>query len=583
MYQKGLTNLNYKTYTYVHLLSQMSHDLFAAFGSPPVATNLSDQNGFPRSGVDVVPQPANPSPVVDPSKPIDYGEVTGAEDDDDFGDFEDASTPGHLPLPAAPRTSSQADKVNKESDSIAKRSKSIPATSLPSNGSPSVPPKSSPEVGRHPFAGHMDLLFAADEDEYDAGGDEITDLSNNPGAAMAYSKRVIAAHQADQEVRPAESPCAKPPVQPQGPNKLWKKSEDVPARNEEVLFDADEALKDEHENEFGDFTTQSGGSQIHTNPTQLPAMDLLALDDAFTQQNLDKNIINGKPTLASSSSSIPNPTPEEEAWDDFEEAPTSSSATQMQKNSATPTLLDNLAFQHSTTSTASRPASADSMPPTNVPPPVVLLSLFPSIFASGQEALLNPLAKLDFKQRQILLAHPATQMFLRGYLGLTIVLAHIIAGRRLRWKRDQYLAQGMRIGPAAAGGKGGMKLVGVDKSEIAKEDRETLDALRVWKGQVGKLRTAVVAASATMPDGEGKLPPVPEIAEHMPIKTLRPAEGGVTSPHSCALCGLKREERVGKVDVGVNDSFGEWWVDSMSMHVLCRSFWDEHQGKLKSR
>ena len=159
------------------------------------------------------------------------------------------------------------------------------------------------------------------------------------------------------------------------------------------------------------------------------------------------------------------------------------------------------------------------------------------------------------------------------------------SSRKLRWKRDQYLSQGMRIGPAAAGGKSsGMKLAGVDKSETAKEDREVLDALRLWKAQIGKLRSAVAAASSITPDGESRLPPVPEISEStMPVRTVKAVEGGVTAAHACALCGLKREERVAKVDVEVNDSFGEWWVEGMNMHLVCRNFWEEHKGKLRSR
>ena len=127
-----------------------------------------------------------------------------------------------------------------------------------------------------------------------------------------------------------------------------------------------------------------------------------------------------------------------------------------------------------------------------------------------------------------------------------------------------------------------MKLTGLDKSEAQKEDREVLDVLRIWKNQLGKLRTAVTAASAT--PGMPSLPPVPDINEQaMPIKTLKATEGGFTAPAACALCGLKREERVGKVDVLVEDSFGEWWVDAASMHLVCKRFWEEFEGKLKSR
>lgn len=79
------------------------------------------------------------------------------------------------------------------------------------------------------------------------------------------------------------------------------------------------------------------------------------------------------------------------------------------------------------------------------------------------------------------------------------------------------------------------------------------------------------------------MPAVPEIAEQMPVKMLRAAEGGFTASHACALCGLKREERVARVDEGVEDSFGEWWVEGMNMHLVCRNFWEEYKDRLKSR
>ena len=91
-------------------------------------------------------------------------------------------------------------------------------------------------------------------------------------------------------------------------------------------------------------------------------------------------------------------------------------------------------------------------------------------------------------------------------------------------------------------------------------------------------RRSAMSSSSSM----SKAPPVPEIAEQMPIKALKALEGGFTATHACALCGLKREERVSKVDVDVHDSFGEWWVGEMSMHLLCRNFWEEHKFQLRA-
>jgi hypothetical protein len=144
----------------------------------------------------------------------------------------------------------------------------------------------------------------------------------------------------------------------------------------------------------------------------------------------------------------------------------------------------------------------------------------------------------------------------------------------------------MRIGPAAANGKGGMKLAGVDKSEIAKEDREVLDTVALWRAQAGKLRSAVSAfntALSSASDQPGKLLPVPEISETMSVKLLSAVEGGLKAPLPCALCGLKREERLMKVDEGVEDSFGEWWVENQSMHVGCERFWGKEGGRLRER
>jgi hypothetical protein len=33
----------------------------------------------------------------------------------------------------------------------------------------------------------------------------------------------------------------------------------------------------------------------------------------------------------------------------------------------------------------------------------------------------------------------------------------------------------------------------------------------------------------------------------------------------------------------VEDSFGEWWVQGMGMHLLCKNFWEEHREVMRSR
>jgi hypothetical protein len=121
----------------------------------------------------------------------------------------------------------------------------------------------------------------------------------------------------------------------------------------------------------------------------------------------------------------------------------------------------------------------------------------------------------------------------------------------------------MRIGPASSRATSGMKLTGIDRGEDAKEDREVLDVVRAWKEQIGRLRSAIAGVNSVASAG---LAGAFDLQEVMPIRTAKESDGGVRAPQTCALCGLKRDERVVKVDGEVQDSFGEWWIDQMSMH-----------------
>lgn len=537
----------------------MSQDLFAAFGEAPAEPKVNNS-------------------------------VSNPDDDDDFGDFEDASAPSE-PVIEQQKSHSARTSDNAAATAPVQKAKSFPPKATPK---PAKPESKRTDIGSHPFAGRMDLLFEASDDEYDAGADELADLATNPEAAMAYSKRIIAeqeAAQAKKESHKSMPPKATPTKgigkkivsnhsrsasnSDSGPKKLRKKSGYVPANEPEVLFDAENVSDHESSfDDFGDFETEANGSSgVHPiarveRQQNMPAIDLLGLEDppsAPRSLNGDSQLP-PKPILPSRVEGM-----DDDAWDDFEAAPPTSPPLGSNPNT----------FTRAPSSTQAPSASTSVLAPTNIPPPSVLLSLFPPLFTSADEALFNTMTKLDLKQRQMLLSHPASHKFLKGYLAHCTVLARIIAGRRLRWKRDQRLSQSMRIGPATAGGKSGMKLAGVDKAELAKEDREVLDTLDRWKGQVGKLRTAVTAASSA--PALPKLPGVPEMAENMPVRTLKAAEGGVTAAHACALCGLRREERVAKVDLEVEDSFGEWWMQGMNMHVACKEFWEEFEKKLKSR
>lgn len=224
-------------------------------------------------------------------------------------------------------------------------------------------------------------------------------------------------------------------------------------------------------------------------------------------------------------------------------------------------------------------SSPSAPPPTNIPPPSVLLTVFPQLLDLSQSSLFQPVSSQPFSLKNRILSDPSTINFIKAYILLATVAGRIIAGRKYRWKRDTHLSQAMKIGPAAAGGKGGMKLVGVDKAEISREDREANEFIRTWQDQVGRLRSAVAIANSSIRDTSGHIM-VPEISGTMPVRTATAAEGAVTAPKPCFICGLKRDERISKVDVQVEDSFGEWWVEHWG-HKACRNFWMEHDSKLK--
>ena len=207
------------------------------------------------------------------------------------------------------------------------------------------------------------------------------------------------------------------------------------------------------------------------------------------------------------------------------------------------------------------------LPPTNIPPPSVLLSAITNFFQS-----------LLARVRDIVTLHRTSSdpfesldesriSALQKQISVVRASARIIAGRKLRWKRDTILSQSMRIGPA---GQAGMKLSSVDKNETRREDQEVSEAVHIWKKQIGPLRSTIARLNIHL-SGEGLT--IPDISETIPVRVGKPSEGAVKAPKCCFLCGTNRDERVAKVDVWVEDSFGEWWVEHWG-HVDCVAFWE---------
>jgi hypothetical protein len=374
----------------------------------------------------------------------------------------------------------------------------------------------------------------------------------------------------------------------------WQKAPIIKAKRSadpSVLFDAEEDADDV--DDFGDF---EGTDTKHDTPAPTNGSSALVdlLGDLNVSQQQPPNTsqregkLANKATLATAArkkspvgtfagmtepkqpakTTTPASQKEDDAWDTFDDweasIPTKTPANSSSKRTAKPTVAANRTTTPAPIlSATTNDAQPGELPPTNVPPPGVLLSLFPSLFADAQEKLFKPMAAQTLPMRNKLMAEPATINYLQGYLMLANVAAHIIAGRKLRWKRDQHLSQGMRIGPASSRGTSGMKLTGIDKGENMKEEREVSDVVRVWKEQVGRLRHVV---SGTNQIKAGTLGVVPDLQETMPVKTLKQSEGGMPARQPCMMCGLKREERVTAADMALDDSFGDWWIDQVNMH-----------------
>ncbi|RKF58137.1 hypothetical protein GcC1_184030 [Golovinomyces cichoracearum] len=231
---------------------------------------------------------------------------------------------------------------------------------------------------------------------------------------------------------------------------------------------------------------------------------------------------------------------------------------------------------------------ANITPPSNIPPPSVLLSLFVSLLDLSSSTELNHVIK---HQKNNIPLDASTIDFIRRYLINATVAAYIIAGRKLRWKRDTHLSKSMNISTASLGGTSGMKLASLNKSENLREDQEVANVFQVWKDQLGKLRSSVmivnsngsrekknrVATSASLTTTRLM---VPEITSSPSSLLVKAQIGALKAPKPCIICGLKRDERVQKVDFQVEDSFGEFWTEFWG-HTSCRNFWLENKKKLK--
>jgi hypothetical protein len=248
-------------------------------------------------------------------------------------------------------------------------------------------------------------------------------------------------------------------------------------------------------------------------------------------------------------------------WDDFEdgsaEKPQSQpTATALTKGTRT---TDNTSLNKTRKSTQSQ----SIVRPTNIPPPSVLLQVIPSLLENFRE-------QLDDLKR----GSTATKSeFVTNLVQTLRAASRIIAGRTLRWKRDTILSQSMKIGPAQSGKSSGMKLSSVSKGESIKEEQEAVGALEVWRHHASAFNSIIQSS------GER---PVPVITDKIRVITASAAQGALKASHACALCGLKRDERLPKLDDDAQDSFGDWWIEHWG-HTDCKWFWEENSSKLHQR
>ena len=439
----------------------------------------------------------------------------------------------------------------------------------------------------------------------DIMGNHLVDLSGSANAAPSPSRLE------------SEPPKLKPKAnsrpklkQPTDPNVLFD------AQDFELEGGEDDDEDDfDDDDDFGDFETVA---PAHSKPVSAPApalapkqhvpppsMDLLSLDDAPPPSPVQKQVQKAKakpghkpsgslsfgataipksqipPTASKTSRDATKKNASKEAiardddwaaWDDFEPSPSKRGAVKAASSSQDAESWDWDAADTANSSQAPRPEVRDDQPPpVNVPPPSVLLSAFPALFNTGN-SLFKPVSGQSASIKQRILSDPKALDFLHSYILIATTAARVIAGRKLRWHRDKILAKSMSI--SAAGSKG-MKLAGVDKTQSVREDREAADVAAAWREHVGRLRSAVAAANSA---SKASLK-VPELSENMPVQTAKFAP---TAPKPCIICGLKREERVAKVDFDVEDSFGEWWADHWG-HRACKNFWLQHEEVLRQR
>ncbi len=174
--------------------------------------------------------------------------------------------------------------------------------------------------------------------------------------------------------------------------------------------------------------------------------------------------------------------------------------------------------------TASIPPKALKNPtvgpsPSNIPPPSVLLSIVVTILEGLPDEIRDIVSSMGTSlMNDSFSTNELPSEALQNKLAVTTASARILAGRKLRWKRDTHLTQRMSIGPANAGKAGGMKLTGVDRTESRREDQEATEVVRLWKQQLGGLKSQIAKLNGRQSELRLALP---EYSDNMPIRVAK--------------------------------------------------------------
>ncbi|MBE3045852.1 hypothetical protein IMZ48_25575, partial [Candidatus Bathyarchaeota archaeon] len=424
--------------------------------------------------------------------------VTGGnlvDEDDDWGGFETAEpAPPQLEVP--------------NPFNVAPVSSPVPALADPFGDFTVVNPTPTPPATNHP------TLPRPPRQE------QAPVIRNRPARVSTMQLVTNSLLDLDASPQPSSGPPPRKPDVPlqKSPRKPPRKAA---RRDPNVLFDADDVEdEDEDEDEFGAFegvdswnSPATGNPPQPSKPTAQPAsVDLLSMDDLLPTTEPARDLPSASPATPwpDFEDGGPAEAPKEE-WPSFGDFRAGKHRKAARAAAAKAKTTEKTEEPDNWDWDAEEPPKAISQappplstkddyddkepPPTNIPPPSILMTILPELLNLVNTSLLKPTAGHSPAARKKLFSSPSTIAFLRAYLLIATVAARILAGRKMRWNRDRFLAQGMAI---SASGAKGMKLAGVDKAEAGREDREAADVVAAWGEQVGRVRAAVAGANGTI-------------------------------------------------------------------------------------